>query len=69
LNQLNTLTINSNFGGTLGNLDLSLSSDLNQQIGKALLSNISTEQQIKFDELKQKLHKKIKGLTSDNHSP
>lgn len=69
MNQPNTLTINSNYGRTIGNLDSSFSSDLNQQIGKALLSNTSTEQQIKFDELKQTLHKKIEGLTSDNHSP
>lgn len=68
LNQLKKLTINTDIGGTIGDLDLSFSSDLNQQIGGALLSNISPEQQVKLDELKQKLNKKTGVLLSDNNT-
>ena len=68
LNQLKTLTINTDIGGTLGNLDLSFSSDLNKQIGIALLSNVVAEQQNKLDELKQKLNKKTETMLSDNNS-
>lgn len=56
LNQLKALTLTTDIAGTLGDLDLSIGSDLNQQIGSALLSNVSTEQQEKLDELKQKLN-------------
>ena len=68
LNQLNKLIINTDISGTIGNLDLSLSSDLNKQIGRALLSNVSTEQQTKLDELKQKLNKKTEGMLGDNNT-
>jgi uncharacterized protein (TIGR03545 family) len=68
LNQLKKLTINTDIGGTIGNLDLSFSSDLNKQIGGALLSNVSTEQQTKLDELKQKINKKTEGMLGDNNS-
>ena len=67
LNQLKTLTINTDINGTLGNIDLSFSSDLNKQIGAALLSNVSTEQQAKLDELKQKLNNKTQGMLGDNN--
>ncbi|WP_289028189.1 TIGR03545 family protein [uncultured Paraglaciecola sp.] len=56
LNQLKELTLTTDIAGTLGDLDLSIGSDLNQQIGGALLANVSTEQQEKLDELKQKLN-------------
>jgi uncharacterized protein (TIGR03545 family) len=68
LNQLNKLIINTDISGTIGNLDVSLSSDLNKQIGGALLANVSTEQQAKLDELKQKLNKKTEGMLGDNNS-
>jgi uncharacterized protein (TIGR03545 family) len=68
LNQLKTLTINTDIGGTLGNLDLSFSSDLNKQIGIALLSNVGAEQQTKLNELKQKLNKKTEAMLGDNNS-
>jgi uncharacterized protein (TIGR03545 family) len=68
LNQLKKLTINTDIGGTIGNLDFSYSSDLNKQISGALLTNVSTEQQIKLDELKQKINKKTEGMLDDNNS-
>jgi uncharacterized protein (TIGR03545 family) len=68
LNQLKKITINTDIGGTIGNLDLSFSSDLNKQIGGALLSNISAEQHTKLDELKQKLNKKIEGMLGEDNS-
>jgi uncharacterized protein (TIGR03545 family) len=68
LNQVDKLIINTDISGTIGNLDLSFSSDLNKQIGSALLSNVSTEQQTKLDELKQKLNKKTEGMLGDNNS-
>jgi uncharacterized protein (TIGR03545 family) len=68
LNQLKKITINTDIGGTIGNLDLSFSSDLNKQIRGALLSNISAEQHTKLDELKQKLNKKIEGMLGEDNS-
>jgi uncharacterized protein (TIGR03545 family) len=56
LNQLEQLTINSAVGGVIGDLDLSFNSDLNQQLGSALLANIGKEEQGKLDELKAKLN-------------
>jgi uncharacterized protein (TIGR03545 family) len=67
LNQLKKLTINTDISGTIGNLDLSFSSDLNKQIRGALLSNVSPEQQTKLNELKQKLNKKADGMLGDNN--
>lgn len=68
LNQLKNLTINSDISGTIDNIDLSFSSDLNKQIGGALLSNISTEQQTKLDELRQKLNQKTEGMLGEKNS-
>lgn len=68
LNQLEKITINTDISGTIGNLDLFFSSDLSKQIGGALLSNISAEQQTKLDELKQKLNKKIEGMLGEDNS-
>jgi uncharacterized protein (TIGR03545 family) len=56
LNQLSQLTINTDVGGQIGDLDLSFSSDLNKQLGSALLANIGKEEQGKLDELKAKLN-------------
>ena len=56
LNQLEQLSINSGVGGVIGDLDLSFSSDLNRQLGSALLANIGKEEQGKLDELKAKLN-------------
>jgi uncharacterized protein (TIGR03545 family) len=68
LNQLKKLTINTDISGTLGDLNLSFRSDLNKQIGTALLFNVSAEQQVKLDELKQKLNNKTEGMLGDNQS-
>ena len=67
LNQLKKLTINTDIGGTVDNLNLSFSSDLNKRIGAALLSNVSSEQSAKLDELKQKLNNKTEGVMSTNN--
>lgn len=52
----------------MDNLDLSFSSELNKQIGTALLSDVSAEQQAKLNELKQKLNDKTKGMLGDNNN-
>lgn len=61
LNQLKNLTIDTNVGGSIGDLDLSFASDLNQQIGSALMANVGKEEKAKLDELKQKLDIKMQG--------
>jgi uncharacterized protein (TIGR03545 family) len=68
LNQLTNLSIDTDIGGTISNLDLSFSSDLNKQISAALLSNAGTEQQSKLNELKQKLNKKTEGMLGNDNS-
>ncbi len=66
LTQLNKLTINTEVGGTLGDLDLSFSSDLDKQLGSAMLANLSGDQKGKLAELKQKLSAKIAGPLGDS---
>ncbi|MGS2719079.1 TIGR03545 family protein [Paraglaciecola aestuariivivens] len=68
LNNLKQLTINTDIGGTLGAIDLSLSSDLNKQLGQALLNNLSPEQQSKLTELQQKLAAKSQGLLGEQQA-
>jgi uncharacterized protein (TIGR03545 family) len=68
LNQLKKLTINTDISGTVDNLNLSLSSNLNKQFGAALLSNVSTEKKAKLDELKQKLNNKTEGVMGTNNN-
>jgi uncharacterized protein (TIGR03545 family) len=68
LNQLKQLTINTNIDGTIGNLDLSFSSDLNKQVAGALLPSVVAEQQTTLNELRQKLNKKTEGMLGDNNS-
>ncbi|QHJ12797.1 hypothetical protein FX988_03055 [Paraglaciecola mesophila] len=58
---LSNLTINSDIGGTLGDLDLSVSSDLDKQLTAVMLNNLTGEQSSKLGELKQKLNAKIEG--------
>ena len=66
LTQLKNLTIDTEVGGTLGNLDFSFNSDLDRQLGSAMLSNLSGDQQGKLAELKQKLSAKIAGPLGDS---
>ena len=66
LTQLKNLTINTEVGGTLGDLDLSFSSDLDKQLGAAMLTNLSGDQKGKLAELKQKLSAKIAGPLGDS---
>jgi uncharacterized protein (TIGR03545 family) len=61
LTQLNTLVINTDLGGTLDDIELSFNSDLDKQLGSAMLANLSGEQKGKLDELKQQLNAKIQG--------
>ncbi|MEP2650517.1 MAG: TIGR03545 family protein [Paraglaciecola sp.] len=67
LNQLKELTLNTDIAGTFGDLDLSINSDLNQQIGNALISNVSAEQQDKLEELKQKLNSQTTGVLGEGN--
>ncbi|MEP0354377.1 TIGR03545 family protein [Paraglaciecola sp.] len=67
LNQLKELTLNTGIAGTFGDLDLSINSDLNQQIGNALISNVSAEQQDKLEELKQKLNSQTTGVLGEGN--
>jgi hypothetical protein len=62
------MTINTDISGTVDNLNLSLSSNLNKQIGAALLSNVSTEKKAKLDELNQKLNNKTEGVMVTNNN-
>lgn len=55
LNGLNRLSIQADLTGSIENPSISLSSDLDRQLGKALLGNLSPEQTSKLSELKQKL--------------
>ena len=61
LTGLSNLSINSDISGTLGDMDLSFSSDLDKQLASAMLSNLSGDQNSKLAELKQKLNAKIEG--------
>lgn len=61
LNGLNKLSITTDISGDFADPDLSFSSDLDTQLGKALLGNLSPEQQGKLDELKQKLNSQAAG--------
>jgi uncharacterized protein (TIGR03545 family) len=68
LNQLKKLTVNTEISGTVDNINLSLSSNLNKQIGAALLSNVSTEKKAKLDELNQKLNNKTEDVMETNNN-
>ena len=65
LSQLTQLKLDSQVSGKVGDLDLSFSSDLNKQLGSALISNISADQQGKLDELKVKLDAQMHSLLGD----
>ncbi len=67
LNNLQQLNIQTDITGILGQVDLSLSSDLNSQLGQALLSNLTPEQQSKLDQLKQKLNAKSQGVLGEQN--
>ena len=68
LNQLKKLTVNTEISGTVDNINLSLSSNLNKQIGAALLSNVSTEKKAKLDELNQKLNNITEDVMETNNN-
>jgi uncharacterized protein (TIGR03545 family) len=68
LGQLTQLKLDSKVSGVVGDLDLSFSSDLNKQLGSALISNIGTDQQGKLDELKAKLDAQTQRLLGDQES-
>jgi uncharacterized protein (TIGR03545 family) len=61
LSGLSNLTINTDIGGILGDMDLSFSSDLDKQLAKVMLNNLTGDQSSKLGELKQKLNAKIEG--------
>ena len=61
LSGLSNLTINTDIGGILGDMDLSFSSDLDKQLAKVMLNNLTGDQSSKLSELKQKLNAKIEG--------
>lgn len=55
LNGLDNLSINADLEGAYDDPDISFSSNLDKQLGKALLGNLSGEQKQKLADLKQKL--------------
>ncbi|WP_340676802.1 TIGR03545 family protein [Paraglaciecola sp.] len=66
--QTKQLKINSKVAGQIGALDVSFSSDLNKQLGSALLSSVGKEEQAKLDELKQKLDSKMQNALGTQDS-
>ena len=68
LMQTKQLKIDSKVSGQIGALDLSFSSDLNQQLASALLSSVGKEEQAKLAELKQKLESKMQSALGTQDS-
>lgn len=61
LSGLQNLTLDTQIGGSVQQPDLSVSSNLDSQLGNALLSNLGGDEKARLDELKQKLNDKIAG--------
>ena len=68
LMQTKQLKIDSKVAGQIGALDVSFSSDLNKQLGSALLASVGKEEQAKLDELKQKLDSKMQSALGTQDS-
>ena len=68
LGSLDDLSINAALGGSYLDPDISLTSDLDRQLGAALLNNLDPEQQAKLDSLKQKLMGQAAGPLATNEA-
>lgn len=68
LTGLSSLSIDTELAGSFDNPDVSFSSNLDKQLGKALLGNLSGEQQQKLDDLKQKLTGQAAGPLGEKSS-
>lgn len=68
LSSLEDLSINAALSGNYRNPDISLSSDLDRQLGAALLNNLDPEQQARLDRLREKLVGQAAGPLASNEA-
>ena len=67
LASLNTLNIQTDISGTVDSPRLSFNSDLDKQLGKGLISNLSDDQQGKLNQLKEKLDKQVQDVLGEKN--
>ena len=67
LTSLNTLNIQTDISGTVDSPRLSFNSDLDKQLGKGLISNLSDDQQGKLNQLKKKLDKQVQDVLGEKN--
>lgn len=65
LNQLKTLDMKLDLSGTLSDPDFSISSDLDNKLAQAAISELTASQQDKLDEVMQRLNSMVSGVQSD----
>ncbi|MDF2178982.1 TIGR03545 family protein [Aliiglaciecola sp. CAU 1673] len=68
LNQLTSLNLKTGIGGSLEAPDFSIRSDLDKQLGGALLAGLGGEAKGKLDELKSRLNDKISGTLGEQNA-
>ena len=65
LNQLKTLDMKLNLSGTLSNPDFAISSDLDNKLAQAAISELTASQQDKLDEVMQRLNGMVGGVQTE----
>ena len=65
LNQLKTLDMKLNLSGTLSNPDFAISSDLDNKLAQAAISELTASQQDKLDEVMLRLNGMVGGVQSE----
>jgi uncharacterized protein (TIGR03545 family) len=68
LSKLKSLKIKTDISGSYKKPKVSFTSDLDRQLGAALLANLSGDQQTKLGELKNKLSAKTQGILGEKNS-
>ena len=68
LNQLKALDMKLDLSGTLSNPDFSISSDLDNKLAQAAISELTASQQDKLDEVMQRLNGMVSGVQSDGQA-
>ena len=68
LNKLTQLTISTDVSGVATNPEIGLSSDLNQQLGAALLDGLGSDETGQLAELRSKLNERVAGALGDSES-